>query len=487
MWPVIGHPLEFPHRAWANPARSPSTSERGVIRYLAIVDGEHYPPVVEAALTDLQRSGHEVPAAVMVGGSEKLPAGGVTEYGSVPVVTGPDHRDLLDRAIRDYGPDAIIDLSDEPVLDYRRRHELAALSLFRGIPYIGADFRFDPPPRPRLAARPTLAIIGTGKRTGKTAVAGFVARTLVAAGSKPVVVAMGRGGPEDPEVLRGDELSLTPRDLVAMADAGRHSASDYIEDAMLARVPTVGCRRCGGGLAGGVDTSNVAAGVEVANGIPGDITLLEGSGSSIPPVHADAMILIVPASIPDEYLAGYMGPYRLLLADFVLVTMSEEPFGSSSRISTISSLVRNAWRPHEPGDEKGEIQVVRTVFRPTPTRSIEGATVFVATTAPEAAGDPITRHLEEVHRCDVVGVSHSLSDRTRLMQELEAAMERGPQVLLCEIKAAGIDVATRWALDEGIEVAFMDNEPLGVDGDDPAAVVHLAAELAGQRYGEQQS
>jgi cyclic 2,3-diphosphoglycerate synthetase len=182
-----------------------------------------------------------------------------------------------------------------------------------------------------------------------------------------------------------------------------------------------------------------------------------------------------------------MGPYRLLLADFVLVTMCEEPFGSSSRISTISSLVRNAWRPHGAGGEKGEIQVVRTVFRPTPTRSVEGASVFVATTAPEAAGDPITRHLEEVHRCDVVGISHSLSDRMRLMRELEASMERGPQVLLCEIKAAGIDVATRWALDRGIEVAFMDNEPLGMEGDDPAAVVHQAADLAKQRFGDRPS
>ena len=186
--------------------------------------------MVEAALSDLQRSGHEVPAAVMVGGREKLPVGGVAAYGSVPVVTGPDPRDLLDAAIRNHRPEAIIDLSDEPVLDYRRRHELAAVCLFRGIPYVGADFRFDPPPRPQLAKRPTLAVIGTGKRTGKTAVAGFVARTLVARGSKPVVVAMGRGGPEEPEVLRGDELSLAPRDLVAMADAGRHSASDYVEE-----------------------------------------------------------------------------------------------------------------------------------------------------------------------------------------------------------------------------------------------------------------
>jgi cyclic 2,3-diphosphoglycerate synthase len=294
---------------------------------------------------------------------------------------------------------------------------------------------------------------------------------------------MGRGGPAEPEVIRGDDLTLTPEDLVAIADAGRHAASDHIEDALLARVPTVGCRRCGGGLAGGVEVSNVARGVEVANGIPGDIILLEGSGSSIPPVHADATILIAPASLPEEYLAGYMGPYRLLLADFVLVSMCEEPFGSFSQISSITSLVRNAWRPSQPGGERGEIQVIRTVFRPSPTRSVEGATVFVATTAPKAAGDSITRHLEDVHRCEVVGISHSLSDRARLIEELDDAVERRPRMLLCEIKAAGIDVATRWALDRGLEVAYMDNIPVGVAGDDPASMVLRAASLADRRFG----
>jgi cyclic 2,3-diphosphoglycerate synthetase len=446
------------------------------------VDGEHYPPVVEAALVELQNAGHEVVAAIMAGGGEKLPSGGTGSYGGVRVLVGDDPRRLLHETLGEHDPDVVLDLSDEPVLDYRRRHELAAVSLYNGTPYVGADFRFDPPPRPRLGRKPTIAIIGTGKRTGKTAVAGFVARTLAGEGVRPIVVAMGRGGPAEPEVLHGEELELTPNDLVAMADAGRHAASDYVEDAMLARVPTVGCRRCGGGLAGGVNVSNVARGVEIANGITGDLILLEGSGSSIPPVDADVTVLIVPASIDHEYLVGYMGSYRLLLADFLLVTMSEEPFGSSSQVSSIVSLVRRAWQPSQMGAGRSEIQVFRTVFRPTPARSVEGVSVAVATTAPEAAGDSIKRHLENVHRCEVVGISHSLSDRARLIDELDA-MGRGPQMLLCEIKAAGIDGATRWALDRGLEVAYMDNVPVGAFGDDPATMVRRAAELANHRFG----
>ena len=43
-------------------------------------------------------------------------------------------------------------------------------------------------------------MIGTGKRTGKTAVAGHWAGLMHAAGGSPVIVSMGRGGPPEPEV-----------------------------------------------------------------------------------------------------------------------------------------------------------------------------------------------------------------------------------------------------------------------------------------------
>jgi cyclic 2,3-diphosphoglycerate synthetase len=451
---------------------------------LVIVDGEHYPPVVQSALRGLADDGHDVTSAVLVGGMEKLPRGGIDAYGDVPVRTGTDPRDVLDEAISDLRPDAVLDLSDEPVLDYRRRHELVAVALHRGIPYEGTDFRFTPPPRPRLATMPALAVIGTGKRTGKTAISGYAARYLNAQGRRPVVLAMGRGGPAKPEVLRGDEVALEPKDLLALADAGSHAASDYVEDAMLARVPTVGCRRCGGGLSGGVSISNVAAGVEIANSLPGDLLIVEGSGSAIPPVHTDVTGLVMPASIPEEYLKGYMGPYRMLLADFVVVTMCEDPFGSPSQISAITSLVDQAWRTDETRrDPDGEIRIVRTVFRPNPTRSVEGAAVFVATTAVEAAERSITRHLESEHGCKVVGISHALSDRARLVEELGGIKPGSVDVLLCEIKAAGIDTATRWALDNDVDVTYMDNIPMGVDGDDPDQVFEWAGRLALERHG----
>ncbi|HZA49892.1 MAG TPA: hypothetical protein VE549_04075, partial [Myxococcaceae bacterium] len=83
---------------------------------------------MQSALNGLASSGHEVAATVLVGGVEKLPPGGVDAYGDVAVRSGGDPRGLLDNAISELRPDVVLDLSDEPVLDYRRRHELAAVA-----------------------------------------------------------------------------------------------------------------------------------------------------------------------------------------------------------------------------------------------------------------------------------------------------------------------------------------------------------------------
>lgn len=106
----------------------------------------------------------------------------------------------------------------------------------------------------------------------------------------------------------------------------------------------------------------------------------------------------------------------------------------------------------------------------------------MATTAPETAGDRIKRHLESEHGCRVTGITHALSDRKRLRTELKT-IARDSDVLLCEIKAAGIDVATRQALQEGLEVVYMDNVPMGIDGDDPVPIIEWASDMATRRFG----
>ena len=68
---------------------------------------------------------------------------------------------------------------------------------------------------------------------------------------------MGRGGPAEPELVA---TPPTLDELVALSRAGRHAASDHLETAALAGVPTIGCRRAGGGMAGAPFASNVLEG-----------------------------------------------------------------------------------------------------------------------------------------------------------------------------------------------------------------------------------
>ena len=94
------------------------------------------------------------------------------------------------------GARVVVDVSDEPVLGYEERFQLISVALSWGARYVGADFEFSPQPLARLSSKPSLAIIGTGKRVGKTAVSGFFGRRLGGRFGleQVVIVAMGRGG-----------------------------------------------------------------------------------------------------------------------------------------------------------------------------------------------------------------------------------------------------------------------------------------------------
>jgi len=367
-----------------------------------------------------------------------------------------------------FEPDLVFDLSDEPVVDARSRMRLAAQALLAGVAYQGADFRLDPPPRPRIATKPTVAVIGTGKRTGKTAVSAQMARVLAADGRPPVIVAMGRGGPPEPELIEPHNFDLSAAGLVALAAAGRHAASDHLEDALMAGVVTIGTRRCGGGMAGAPVDSTFVGGVELANGRPESILVLEGSGSAVPPVHADATVCVVPATADPELIAGYLGAYRLLLADLVVVTMAEAGAGAVE-----ASIRRTA----------PAVELVRTVLRPFPLEPIAGRSVFYVTTAPASAGPVLAAHLEDRHLAKVVGTSHNLARRPQLADDLDRM--DGADILLVELKAAGVDMAARVALERDMDVVFCDNRVVTTGGDGTfEALVLKTATLSHRRFTE---
>ncbi|HZA60454.1 MAG TPA: 2,3-diphosphoglycerate synthetase [Actinomycetota bacterium] len=392
-------------------------------------------------------------AALVVGGTEKIAADRSIDLGGVPVrwVDG-DPGAALAAAMAEHRPEAILDLSDEPVLGYRERMELAAVALAAGLPYLGPDFVLEPAEEGPPLTVPTLAVIGTGKRTGKTAIAGEAARIAAAAGLNPIVVAMGRGGPPAPQVAEAGSVTLER--LVELVRDGQHAASDYLEDAATTGVTTIGARRCGGGLAGRPFVSNVreAAGIAVQRGA--GLVLLEGSGASLPPVPWDAGILVAPATAPEEYLAGYLGPYRLLRSDLVVLTMGSGPDVGPEHLTTLRSHVRRL-RP--------DARLVVTDFRPLPLEDVRGRKVYFATTAPPNAGAMLASHLEDSSGCTVVGRTHRLADRAGLIEDLEAAPAF--DVLLTELKAAAVDVAADRAVARGARVVFADNRAETLEGD----------------------
>ena len=440
------------------------------MRALFLIDGEHYPPVVLDAMHSVRDSlGAEGVAAAFLGGTEKLKEG--TDYG-VPLVTGEDPASAVQKALSEYTVDVVVDLSDEPVVGYRERMRIASLVLAAGARYLGSDFELRPPELHAISTKPALAVVGTGKRVGKTAVSGYLARLLARKGFDPGVVSMGRGGPPRPEVIEGHKLEVGSEYLLEALERGSHAASDYYETAALSRVTTVGCRRCGGGLAGEPFVSNVLEGARFANSLETGVTLFDGSGAAMPPVEVERRVLVAGAHQDPEYITGFLGAYRLYVSDLLLLTMSEEPMAGEEKVAGIVEDVREL---------KPELAVIPVIFRPRPVGEIEGLRVGYVSTAPPAVLDKLARHLEEHYGCEVVATSGNLSDRKRLAEDLDTMAEA--EAYLTEIKAAAVDVVTRQGAEEGKPVFYCDNDPVGEGLDEELLRVAREAVAASESAG----
>ena len=408
---------------------------------IALIDGEHHPSAVRAALEELE-SRRPIAGVVFCGGEEKtgpdVLAAAEAHYGR-PIELGPP-----EESVRRLAPSAaaVVDLADEPILPPPAKLRIAALALHLGIPYEAPGTLLSPPAyAPVPFDGPKLAVIGTGKRTGKTAVAGHWARLIVAAGRRPVIVSMGRGGPAEPQFA---SAATTLEDLMAIADAGRHAASDYLEDAVIAGVDTVGCRRVGGGLAGEPYISNVADGAALAVTREPDAIVFEGSGSCVPPVEVDRTVCVVgdAAGALDA-----LGPYRLMRADLALL------MGDGWDAADVAEVDRLC-----PGE------VVPCSLVPEPASEVPaGARVALFTTrATTCAGvEPLV-------------VSTNLARRTALEADLRLAAQERCDVYLVELKAAAIDTVARAARDCGAQVVFVRNRVHSPGGEIDEHLMRLA-------------
>ena len=205
-------------------------------RAVAVIDGEHYAPVVRDALERAAARGRRRVARRRHG--EAARAARTTACRSSPTSR---------RRCATCGPTSSSTSPTSPCWGRRERFRLASRVLALGIRVRGAGLPARPAASSRRSRRRRWAIVGTGKRVGKTAVTGYAARLLARGRSTSWSWRWAAAGRPEPEVV---ELRPTVEDLLELSRAGRHAASDYLETAALAGVVTVGCRRCGGGLAG---------------------------------------------------------------------------------------------------------------------------------------------------------------------------------------------------------------------------------------------
>jgi cyclic 2,3-diphosphoglycerate synthetase len=63
-------------------------------------------------------------------------------------------------------------------------------------------------------------------------------------------------------------------------------------------------------------------------------------------------------------------------------------------------------------------------------------------------------------------------------------LPNGVDALVVELKAAAVDVVTRWGMERGIEVIYLENRPETVGGDGPLEELLIeVAQSADKRFG----
>lgn len=430
-------------------------------KLLCLVDGEHYFPVTKSAVDKIEAKGYDVKALVFIGGTEKLRDANtdvVSNQFNKPVFFGEDHSkipyDLIRDTIDKFDVEIVADLSDEPVVSYSIRFKIATEVLLKGCVYKGSDFEFKPVKEYDVLEKPSYKILGTGKRIGKTAVSAYTARLINKDDNYvPCVVAMGRGGPEIPEIVRGDKIDLTPEYLMEQSNKGFHAASDHWEDALMSRVLTVGCRRCAGGMAGRVYETNMIEGAKMTNDLDVNLVAIEGSGSAVPPIKTDKHIVLVGANQPLDTLTKYFGPYRIKLANLIIITMCDKQICSKEKLDKLM---------YEIHEINPDAEIIPTIFRPHPVDDISNKNILFATTAPESVQHLLKQYLEENFNCNVVAISSHLSNRPLLQKDIDDNIDK-VDIMLTELKAAAVDVATKDALEKGLEVVYCDNIPIAIN------------------------
>ena len=299
-----------------------------------------------------------------------------------------------------------------------------------GVPYVGADFRLDPPARAPFEL-PSIAVVGTGKRVGKTAVTGHLARLLA-------------GQRASSSSRWGGEARRSPRWSPFRRPSTRSSSSRApgatLRPTTSRRLRSSASRRSGAGAAEAGSPApsrprtspRARASRSSSSPTSSSSTAAAQRSRRSPPTGRSSSSA---GTRTRASAAGYLNAYRLLLADLVVVTMAEAGTGWEAVQTAVRSVVR-------PG-----VPVVATVLRPRPLVDVRGRTVAYFCTAPPEAHARASRAPRGRARRRGRPASPATSPiATALRDELETSHA---DVFLVELKAAAIDVVAEAALARG--------------------------------------
>jgi cyclic 2,3-diphosphoglycerate synthetase len=87
----------------------------------------------------------------------------------------------------------------------------------------------------------------------------------------------------------------------------------------------------------------------------------------------------------------------------------------------------------------------------------------MAMTASEIIKSRIKKYMEKNYSCKIRQMSFSLSNRKQLKRDLQNCNDYN--TILTELKAASVDLLTRYAVKHKKEIVYMNNIPIILDGE----------------------
>jgi cyclic 2,3-diphosphoglycerate synthase len=185
-----------------------------------------------------------------------------------------------------------------------------------------------------------------------------------------------------------------------------------------------------------------------------NVLLIEGSGAAVPPVAAHQRVCLTSAARVKEEALAYLGPYRLLGSQLVLIADAHRL--TAGELAALKDSL-GVWCEGA--------TLVGCRLQPEPSTDVPaGARVAFFSTASPEHGTELRDGLAR-RGIDVRVLSTNLARRAELREDLARAEREGCDVYLTELKAAAIELVAEDAKRRGVDVVMVRNRPVSIPGE----------------------